>query len=84
MNLELGEGPVYISGGTLDQFAAGKFDAVFTPDTLSVVPGGTLNVKIRLPEHLADSAKLRLQPFRAAKESFPARAQLDAETQNLT
>ena len=67
LNLELGEGPVYISGGTLDQFAAGKFDAVFTPDTLSVVPGGTLNVKIRLPEHLADSAKLRLQPFRAGK-----------------
>ena len=32
LNLELGEGPVYISGGTLDQFAAGKFDAVFTPD----------------------------------------------------
>lgn len=67
LSLELGEGPVYISGGTLDQFAAGKFDAVFTPDTLSVVPGGTLNVKIRLPEHLADSAKLRLQPFRAGK-----------------
>ena len=65
LRLELGEGPSYIFGGTLEQFAAGKFDAVFTPEKLAVVPGGTLSVKIRLPEHLAAGAKLQLQPFRA-------------------
>ncbi len=67
LKLTLGEGPVYISGGTLDQFAAGKFEAVFTPEEMAAVPGGELTVKIRLPEHLADQALLRLQPFRAGK-----------------
>ncbi len=67
LNLELGEAPVYILGGALEQFAAGKFNALFSPETLATVPGGALEVKIHLPDNLSQNAALRLQPFQTGK-----------------
>lgn len=67
LSLDLGEGPVFILGGALEQFAAGKFNAVFTPETPAAAPGGSLEVKIHLPDNFSDNAVLRLQPFPAGE-----------------
>lgn len=56
LKLRLTEAPVYIVGGRLSDFTGNRFNAVFSPETLSVVPGGEQTVGIRLPESLASSA----------------------------
>ncbi len=64
--LTLTEAPVYIEGGALENFEAGRFAAAFTPEEFRVVPGKPLTVKVNLPEALAGKdARLRVQegPF---------------------
>ena len=56
LKLRLTEAPVYILGGKLEDFTSDRFNAVFSPENLSVVSGGEQTVAIRLPDSLASSA----------------------------
>lgn len=62
LKLRLTEAPVYIVGGNLDDFTGNKFNAEFSPENPSVVPGSAQTVKVRLPEGLASpTCKLSVQ-----------------------
>ncbi len=60
LTLELTEAPVYLVGGELADFNTDRFAATFEPENFSVFPGGTLKVKLTLPEELVKGKKVNV------------------------
>jgi len=61
LKLDLTEAPVYVSGGKPADFNAERFAAKFTPEQPAAAPGGTLKVKLTLPEALVKGRKIQVR-----------------------
>ncbi len=69
--LRLTEAPVYITGGKLEDFSNTKFNAEFSPETLSAAPSGTTRLTVTLPSEMASPRnRLTLQSSLPLKQKI--------------
>lgn len=60
LTLKLTEAPVYLEGGSLKDFNTERFAAKFSPEQVTVFPGESVIVNLRLPDELAKGNKVKI------------------------